>query len=712
MSLLTPTQQPDRTPLDAQALKLQRRHTRRLKLFEPALVRMATLRSFLMLDPRNMARNPVMFLVEAGWVLTTLITIESIATGATAGVIVYQAALAILLLLTVLFANFAEALAEARGKAQAQSLRATRQDTIAFRVEPSGETTEVSSTELKTGDRVVVDAGQLIPADGEIVDGVASVDESAITGESAPVIREAGGDRSGVTGGTRVLSDRIVVEVTAGVGESFLDRMIALVEGASRQKTPNEIALTIILAAFSIIFLIVTATLYPMARYFDITLGIPTLIALLVCLIPTTIGALLAAIGIAGMDRALAANLIAKSGKAVEVAGDVDTLLLDKTGTITLGNRRATLFVPMQGMSERELARLAMMASLADATPEGKSIVELARQVLVVDVEAPSGSRFVEFTAQTRMSGIDLPDGSRIRKGAPNTMAQAVLAAGGTVPDGYQETVDSIASKGATPLAVTTGDQIAGVITLEDILKQGIRERFARLRQMGLRVVMVTGDNPLTAKSIADEAGVDDFIAQATPEAKLAYIRQEQAGGKLVAMMGDGTNDAPALAQADIGVAMNSGTQAAKEAGNMVDLDSDPTKLIEVVEIGKQLLMTRGALTTFSIANDLAKYFAVIPAMFVGFKSLDSLRALDLMGLATKGGANSAILSAVIFNAIIIPLLIPIALRGVTYRPVGASALLRRNLLYYGLGGVIAPFFGIKLIDLALDPLLSLVGAG
>jgi len=712
MSLLTPTQLPDRPQSDVQALKLQRRHTRQLKLFEPALVRMATLRSFLMLDPRNMARNPVMFLVEVGWILTTLITIQSIATGAAAGLIIYQAALAILLLLTVLFANFAEALAEARGKAQAQSLRATRQDTIAFRVEPSGETTEVSSTELRTGDRVVVDAGQLIPADGEIVEGVASVDESAITGESAPVIREAGGDRSGVTGGTRVLSDRIIVEVTAGVGESFLDRMIALVEGASRQKTPNEIALTIILAAFSIIFLIVTATLYPMARYFDVTLGIPTLIALLVCLIPTTIGALLAAIGIAGMDRALAANLIAKSGKAVEVAGDVDTLLLDKTGTITLGNRRATLFVPMQGTSERELARLAMMASLADTTPEGKSIVELARHVLGLDVEAPTGCRFVEFSAQTRMSGIDLADGTRIRKGAPNTIAQAVVAARGTVPDGYQETVDSIASKGATPLAVTTGDQILGLIKLEDILKQGIRERFARLRQMGLRVVMVTGDNPLTAKSIADEAGVDDFIAQATPEAKLAYIRQEQAGGKLVAMMGDGTNDAPALAQADIGVAMNSGTQAAKEAGNMVDLDSDPTKLIEVVEIGKQLLMTRGALTTFSIANDLAKYFAVIPAMFVGYKSLDSLRAVDLMGLATTGGANSAILSAVIFNAIIIPLLIPIALRGVTYRPVGASALLRRNLLYYGLGGVIAPFIGIKLIDLALDPLLYLVGAG
>ncbi len=710
MTLLTPTQPQAPAAIDSQVLKMNRRNTRRLRLFEPALVKMAAVRSFGMLDPRNMAKNPVMFLVEVGWVLTTMVTVESIATGAGAGLVIYQAALAVLLLLTVLFANFAEALAEARGKAQAQSLRATRQDTLARRLESTGETVEVSSTELKPGDRVVVEAGEIIPADGDIAQGVASVDESAITGESAPVIREAGGDRSGVTGGTRVLSDRIIVLVTAGSGESFLDRMIALVEGASRQKTPNEIALTIILAAFSIIFLIVTATLYPMARYFGISLDIPTLIALLVCLIPTTIGALLAAIGIAGMDRALAANLIAKSGKAVEVAGDIDTLLLDKTGTITLGNRRATMFVPMRGTSERDLARLAAMASLADTTPEGKSVVELARREFAVELEAPDGSRFVEFTAQTRMSGIDLPGGSMIRKGAPNTIALAISRSQGTIPDGYQETVDAIASKGATPLAVMTDNRIVGLIKLEDILKQGIRERFARLRQMGLRVVMVTGDNPLTAKSIADEAGVDDFIAQATPEAKLEYIRKEQTGGKLVAMMGDGTNDAPALAQADIGVAMNSGTQAAKEAGNMVDLDSDPTKLIEVVEIGKQLLMTRGALTTFSIANDLAKYFAVIPAMFVGFESLSSLRALDLMGLANApSGPRSAILSAVIFNAIIIPLLIPIALKGVKYRPVGASALLRRNLLWYGLGGVIAPFVGIKLIDMLIDPMLALV---
>jgi K+-transporting ATPase ATPase B chain len=710
MSLDTEVGMPMRAAEDAQALKLQRRHARRLRVFEPALVRMAAWRSLVMLDPRTMMRNPVMFLVEVGTVLTAMVTIQSIVTGEATGLILYQAALTALLLLTVLFANFAEALAEARGKAQADSLRATRQDTPAYRLQdlgsPVGEV--VSSTELRAGDYVVVEAGQVIPADGEVVEGVASVDESAITGESAPVIREAGGDRSGVTGGTRVLSDRIVVQVTAEPGQSFLDRMIALVEGAIRQKTPNEIALTIVLAAFSIIFLIVTATLYPMARYFDLKLDIPTLIALLVCLIPTTIGALLAAIGIAGMDRALMANILAKSGKAVELAGDVDTLLLDKTGTITIGNRRATHFIALGGATERQVARLAGLASLADQTPEGKSILELARNQAALDGDAPAGATFIEFTAQTRMSGINLPDGTRIRKGAPDTLARYVRGEAGTVPDGYQQTVDAIASAGATPLAVAEGNQLIGVVKLEDILKPGIRERFARLRQMGLRVVMVTGDNPLTAKSIADEAGVDDFIAQATPEAKLAYIRAEQHGGKLVAMMGDGTNDAPALAQADIGVAMNSGTQAAKEAGNMVDLDSDPTKLIEVVEIGKQLLMTRGALTTFSIANDLAKYFAVIPAMFI--VTLPELRVLDLMGLATRGGAYSAILSAVIFNAWIIPLLIPIALRGVTYRPVGAAALLRRNLLYYGLGGVIAPFVGIKLIDVLIDPLLGLVG--
>jgi len=710
MSVDTKISAPQRSSSEATAFKLQRRHARRLSIFDPEMVRQATIRSFAMLNPRSMMRNPVMFLVEVGTVLTAIVTVQSIVGGAATGLIVYQAALTFLLLVTVLFANFAEALAEARGKAQADSLRATRQDTPAFLLDSVGSETGhfVPSTKLRTGDHVLVEAAQVIPADGEVVGGVASVDESAITGESAPVIREAGGDRSGVTGGTRVLSDRIIVQVTSEPGQSFLDRMIALVEGAIRQKTPNEIALTIVLAAFSLIFLIVTTALYPMARYFGEPPDIPTLIALLVCLIPTTIGALLAAIGIAGMDRALMANIIAKSGKAVELAGDIDTLLLDKTGTITIGNRRATQFVPLGGVSDRQLARLAGLASMADSTPEGKSILDLARPVTPLDGEVPVGSSFIQFTAQTRMSGVDLPDGTRIRKGAPDTVARYIQDQGGIIPQGYQPTVDSIASRGATPLAVTENDRIVGVVKLEDILKQGIRERFARLRKMGLRVVMVTGDNPLTAKAIAEEAGVDDFIAQATPEAKLAFIRKEQQGGKLVAMMGDGTNDAPALAQADIGVAMNSGTQAAKEAGNMVDLDSDPTKLIEVVEIGKQLLMTRGALTTFSIANDLAKYFAVIPAMFI--VTLPELKVLDIMGLATRGGTYSAILAAVIFNAIIIPLLIPIALKGVTYRPVGAGALLRRNLLWYGLGGVIAPFIGIKLIDLIIDPLLALVG--
>ncbi len=711
MSLDTEVAMPESTVADPQDAKGPRRRSRKRKLFDPALVRLAATRSFVMLNPINMARNPVMFLVEAGWVLTTIVVVQSIVQGAALGLIVYQGMLAVLLLLTVLFANFAEALAEARGKAQADSLRQTRADTPAIKLAAPDDATgpSVSSTTLRSGDFVLVEAGQLIPSDGEVVRGVASVDEAAITGESAPVIREAGGDHSGVTGGTRVLSDRIVVQVTAEPGQSFLDKMIALVEGASRQKTPNEIALTIVLAAFSIIFLIVTTTLYPMARYFGLTLDIPTLIALLVCLIPTTIGALLAAIGIAGMDRALAANIIAKSGKSVEVAGDIDTLLLDKTGTITIGNRRATEFVPLGGAEPREVARLAGLASMADPTPEGKSILDLARQQGAIEGEVPAGSAFVEFTAQNRMSGVDLPDGSKIRKGASDTLARYVKEQGGTVPDGYQSAVDAIATLGATPLAVAEGSRIVGVVKLEDILKPNISERFARLRQMGLRVVMVTGDNPLTAGAIAKQAGVDDFIAEATPEAKLAYIRKEQEGGKLVAMMGDGTNDAPALAQADIGVAMNSGTQAAKEAGNMVDLDSDPTKLIEVVEIGKQLLMTRGALTTFSIANDLAKYFAVVPALFVA--TLPGLKVLDLMDLASKGGPRSAILAAVIFNAIIIPLLIPIALKGVKYRPVGADVLLRRNLLWYGLGGVIAPFIGIKLIDLALDPLLELVNA-
>jgi K+-transporting ATPase ATPase B chain len=594
-------------------------------------------------------------------------------------------------------------------------------------VDGQGDLEQVASTDLQAGDVVLVVAGQIIPGDGEIIEGVASVDESAITGESAPVIREAGGDHSGVTGGTRVLSDRIVVRVTAGPGKSFLDRMIALVEGASRQRTPNEIALSLVLSAFTLIFLIVTVTIWPMALNAELymkdfigadepvkSLGtdVPTLIALLVCLIPTTIGALLAAIGIAGMDRALRANLIAKSGKAVEVAGDVDTLLLDKTGTITMGNRRATRFVPVSTYTADDLGHAAALASLADQTPEGKSILDLRQSMMsaspgsFIEAALPSGARFVEFTAQTRMSGIDLPDGRRIRKGAPDSILKHVLDQGGHAPDGLESLVKSVASQGATPLLVCDRKTLLGMIVLEDIIKPGMRDRFARLRAMGLRTVMVTGDNPLTAGAIATQAGVDDFIAQATPEAKLAYIRKEQAAGKLVAMMGDGTNDAPALAQADVGVAMNSGTQAAKEAGNMVDLDSDPTKLIEVVEIGKQLLMTRGALTTFSIANDLAKYFAIVPAMFAS--TLPWLKTFDIMDLRT---ANSAILSAVIFNAIIIPVLIPIALKGVTYRPVGADALLRRNLLIWGLGGVIVPFVGIKLIDLGLGALSDLIHA-
>ena len=615
----------------------------------------------------------------------------------------------------MLFANFATALAEARGKAQAESLRKTRSETPAYRLKGSNTVEEVFSTDLLPGDRVVVTAGQVIPSDGEIIEGIASVDESAITGESAPVIREAGGDRSGVTGGTRVISDRIVVKITAQPGQSFLDRMIALVEGAVRQKTPNEIALTLALSGLTLAFLIVVIPLWPMAwnaeqymmSYLGITeplksLGtdVPTLVALLVCLIPTTIGALLAAIGIAGMDRALQANIIAKSGKAVETAGDIDTVLLDKTGTITVGNRHATEFEAVGNYSQLKLALLAGLASTSDETPEGRSIVRAAQALGVPgkDLIAPSGTQFIAFSAQTRMSGIDMPEGACIRKGAADAVMAFVRERNGVIPAKLQQTVDSVASKGATPLVVADGAKIAGVVVLEDILKPGMSERFERLRKMGLRTVMITGDNPLTAATIAKQAGVDDFVAQATPESKLAYIRKEQAEGKLVAMMGDGTNDAPALAQADVGLAMNSGTQAAKEAGNMVDLDSDPTKLIEVVEIGKQLLMTRGALTTFSVANDVAKYFAIVPALFAG--TLPWLKAMDIMHLHSP---TSAILSAVIFNAIIIPLLIPVALRGVKYQPLGADALLRKNLLVWGVGGVILPFVGIKLIDVALS---------
>jgi potassium-transporting ATPase ATP-binding subunit len=697
-------------------LKLTRRASRRQGLFAPHLVKAAFTQSLIMLRPDIQWKNPVMFVVEVGTLLTVIFTAATALGYSSQARFTCLIALDIWLFLTVLFANFATALAEARGKAQADSLRKTRGETPAHRLTDLGDIEETVSTALQIGDRVVVTAGQIIPGDGEIIEGVASVDESAITGESAPVIREAGGDRSGVTGGTRVLSDRIVVRITAGAGNSFLDRMIALVEGAIRQRTPNEIALSLVLSAFTLIFLIVTAALWPMALHAELymkdylgleqpvkSLGtdVPTLVALLVCLIPTTIGALLAAIGIAGMDRALRANILAKSGKAVEVAGDVDTLLLDKTGTITVGNRRATQFIPFSDYTAAEVGRMAAMASVADQTPEGKSILDLydglATGNAPAEADIPHGAHFVEFTAQTRMSGVDLPDGRRIRKGAPDAVVRHVLQNHGRLPDRMQPQVDAVASRGATPLLVCEGNRVAGLVVLEDILKPGMRDRFERLRRMGLRTVMVTGDNPLTAKAIAEQAGVDDFIAQATPEAKLAYIRKEQSAGKLVAMMGDGTNDAPALAQADVGVAMNSGTQAAKEAGNMVDLDSDPTKLIEVVEIGKQLLMTRGALTTFSIANDLAKYFAIIPALFAA--TLPWLKPFDIMRLHS---ATSAILSAVIFNAIIIPALIPIALKGVTYRPVGADALLRRNLLIWGLGGVLVPFVGIKLIDVVL----------
>jgi len=696
-------------------LSVPPRRSRAQALFAPELVRPAIVESFKMLRPDVQWRNPVMFVVEIGAVLTLLFVVQaSLGMSSSQVPLSYFVALDFWLWLTVLFANFATALAEARGRAQAESLRRARRDTPAFRLKGTDIIEDILSSDLRVGDRVVIEAGQMIPGDGEVIQGIASVDESAITGESAPVIREAGGDRSGVTGGTRVLSDRIVVRITAATGESFLDRMIALVEGAVRQRTPNEIALSLVLTAFTLIFLIVVVPLWPMAlnaeiymmSYLGITeplksLGtdVPTLVALLVCLIPTTIGALLAAIGIAGMDRALQANILSKSGKAVETAGDIDTVLLDKTGTITMGNRHATEFVPVGKYNLLDLGRLAAMASIADETPEGKTIVKLyyERGGAAGDITVPNGTQFIAFSAHTRMSGIDLPDGRQIRKGAPDAVMRFVERQSASVPADLSKTVDSIASQGATPLLVAEGSSIAGVVVLSDILKAGISERLERLRKMGVRSVMITGDNPLTAATIAKKAGVDDFVAQCTPESKLAYIRREQADGKLVAMIGDGTNDAPALAQADVGLAMNSGTQAAKEAGNMVDLDSNPTKLLEVVEIGKQLLMTRGALTTFSIANDVAKYFAIVPALFAG--TLPWLKAMDVMQLHSS---TSAILSAVIFNAVIIPLLIPIALRGVQYRPLGADALLRRNLLVWGVGGVILPFIGIKLIDMIM----------
>ena len=637
-----------------------------------------------------------MFTVEVCTAFMFLVMIYSIFDNAQ-GSFVYNAWVFVILFITLLFANFAEAIAEARGKAQADSLRKTREETPA-KLLVNGQIKTTSSSQLKKGDVFICEAGDTIPADGEIINGLASIDESAITGESAPVIREAGGDKSSVTGGTKVLSDRIEVLVTQQPGESFLDKMIALVEGASRQKTPNEIALTILLAGFTLVFLIVCVTLKPFADYTGTVITIASFLSLFVCLIPTTIGGLLSAIGIAGMDRALRANVITKSGKAVETAGDIDTLLLDKTGTITIGNRKATHFYPANGLENHAFAEICMMSSLSDETPEGKSIVELARESgLRVHNLNTTGSKLIKFSAETKCSGVDLADGTRIRKGAAEAIRKIAQNASYEIPQDLENRITEISKNGGTPLVVSVNEKPAGVIELQDVIKPGIQERFERLRKMGVKTVMVTGDNPLTAKYIAEKAGVDDFIAEAKPEDKMNYIKKEQSAGKLVAMMGDGTNDAPALAQANVGVAMNSGTQAAKEAGNMVDLDNDPTKLIEIVEIGKQLLMTRGTLTTFSIANDVAKYFAIIPALFM--IAVPELASLNIMGLHSP---ESAILSAIIFNAIIIPILIPLALRGVQYKPIGASALLRRNLLIYGLGGIIAPFVGIKLIDLVI----------
>ncbi len=658
-------------------------------LFDKRIMADAAVEGLKKFDPRVQVKNPVMFVVVVGTVVTLA---ESVAHPS-----VFSWSITVWLALTVYFANFAEAVAEGRGKAQADTLRRLRVETEARRLRPDGAEERVSAAELSRGDKVVCEAGDYVPSDGEIIEGVASVDESAITGESAPVIRESGGDRSAVTGGTRVLSDRIVVEITAERGKTFLDRMINLVEGAERQKTPNEVALTILLAALTIVFLPVVVVLKPFATFAGASVSVVVLVALLVCLIPTTIGALLSAIGIAGMDRLVQRNVLAMSGRAVEAAGDVATLLLDKTGTITLGNRMASTFIPVAGHSEEELAGAAQLASLADETPEGRSIVVLAKQRFNLR-ERELGSRrvFVPFSAQTRMSGLDI-DGRQIRKGAAEALKRWVLEQGGSAPDDLDGVVEKVAKGGSTPLVVADGSEILGVIELKDVVKEGIKERFDQMRAIGIRTVMITGDNPLTAAAIAQEAGVDDFLAEATPEAKMNLIKAEQEGGKLVAMTGDGTNDAPALAQADVGVAMNTGTTAAKEAGNMVDLDSNPTKLIEIVEIGKQLLMTRGALTTFSIANDVAKYFAIIPALFV--VSYPQLKTLNIMRLHSP---QTAILSAVIFNALVIVALIPLALRGVRFRPAGATSILRRNVLVYGVGGVVAPFIFIKLIDLAV----------
>ena len=668
-------------------------------LFQKDLVNEALKQALIKLDPRVMIKNPIMFLVEVGTVVMLVVSLWTLLGEKSQGSFGYNFTIFITLFLTVLFANFAEAIAEARGKAQADTLRKTRQETPAKLILENKrgfevETVQKMSAQMQLGDIFLCVAGDQIPMDGEIIEGLATIDESAITGESAPVIREEGGDKSSVTGGTKVHSDRIKVKVNTKPGDSFLDKMIALVEGASRQKTPNEIALTILLAGFTLVFIIVTVTLKPFADYSQTPITIAAFISLFVCLIPTTIGGLLSAIGIAGMDRALRANVITKSGKAVETAGDIDVLLLDKTGTITIGNRKATEFYPATGISMEEFVKSAALSSIADETPEGKSILELANlpeESLILE-----NATFIEFTAETRSSGVDF-NGTEIRKGAFDSIKQMTEKAGNVFPNETEESVKMISNNGGTPLVVLKNGLVMGVIELQDIIKTGMNERFQRLRKMGVKTVMVTGDNPLTAKFIAEKAGVDDFIAEAKPEDKTNYIKREQESGKLVAMMGDGTNDAPALAQADVGVAMNSGTQAAKEAGNMVDLDNDPTKLIEIVEIGKQLLMTRGTLTTFSIANDVAKYFAIIPALFITF--IPALQFLNIMNLHSP---QSAILSAVIFNAIIIPFLIPLALKGVEYKPIGASALLRRNLLIYGLGGIVVPFIGIKLIDLVV----------
>lgn len=670
------------------------------KLFQPELLSEALQQSFIKLNPAKMIRNPVMFMVWLGTLVMAAVCVWIALGEKEQGSLIYNMTVTLVLLLTLLFANFAEAIAEARGKAQADSLRKTREETPAKWIQPVGEIfndeiTIVSSSQLRKGDVFLCEAGDIIPTDGEIIEGIATIDESAITGESAPVIRESGGDKSSVTGGTKVLSDMIKVKVSTEPGESFLDKMIALVEGASRQKTPNEIALTILLAGFTLVFIIVTVTLKPFGDFARTPITIAAFISLFVCLIPTTIGGLLSAIGIAGMDRALRANVITKSGKAVETAGDIDVLLLDKTGTITIGNRKATHFHISKAVDETYFQKVVVLGSMADETPEGKSIIELAG----VDPKSfiVSNPTFINFTAQTRSSGIDY-DHFRIRKGAADAIRNIVEKAGNIFSKETEEAVKNISSNGGTPLVVSENEKVLGVVELQDVIKPGIQERFGRLRKMGIKTVMVTGDNPLTAKYIAEKAGVDDFIAEAKPEDKMNYIKKEQSEGRLVAMMGDGTNDAPALAQADVGVAMNSGTQAAKEAGNMVDLDNDPTKLIEIVEIGKQLLMTRGTLTTFSIANDVAKYFAIVPALFIA--SIPALQGLNIMNLHSP---ESAILSAVIFNAIIIPMLIPLALKGVAYKPIGASALLRRNLLIYGFGGVLIPFIGIKMIDIIVS---------